>query len=114
MSYAIGHLFYGVPITSALGRAVEKADLDFEEMNFTEFYTGADYVTGFLGLEVLEFDVCVDYHLFSDMGKEKKRITASAKKIVKQMVENFKTEYPDLAKILVDEGVEIDYYIVWS
>lgn len=80
MSYAIGHLVFGLPVieevaekAAELDVALGEEDENFEDgVGFELLYTGSNCEAGFLGVELLEFDVLVDFHLFSQLEESKK------------------------------------------
>jgi hypothetical protein len=114
MSYTIGSLIYGIPITEALSKKARDLAVDLEEVGFTEEYSAGGCEVGYLGVEVLEFDECTDVFRFSEMENAKSNLSVDEKLKVAVDVTMFQMEYPELAKILVDDGIEMDYYIVWS
>ena len=125
MSYAIGHLVYGLPVLSEvsekaqslgvyLGEGEDDDDPFGKGVGFELLYTGSDYDAGFLGKELLEFDVCVDFHRMSQLEEAKLSLSDVDKAEVVGLVQAFQTEYPALAQIYTDTGVGIDFYIVWS
>ena len=121
MSYAIGHLIYGLPVTEELSGALddiiptlEYGTEDLDEAGLHLLYTGSSYYAGYLGEELLEFDVCVDYECFSTLENAKNKLSPSKKEEVVKMFQNFKKEFPELGKLFDDSKLQIGYYIVWS
>lgn len=125
MSYAIGHLVYGLPVLSEvsekakevgvyLGEGDDDDDQFGKGVGFELLYTGSYYEAGFLGKELLEFDVCVDFHKLSQLEEAKLSLSDIDKTEVVGLVQEFQTEYPALAQIYTNMGVGIDFYIVWS
>lgn len=125
MSYAIAHLIYGLPITERLaekagelgvylGEGEDDDDQFGKGVGFELLYTGSYYEVGFLGKELLEFDVCVDFHKLSQLEEAKLNLSDVDKAEVVGLVQAFQTEYPALAQIYTDMGVGIDFYIIWS
>lgn len=116
MSYAIGHLVYGLPVLSEVSEKAEQlgVSLGEDEVGFELLYTGSYYEVGFLGKELLEFDVCVDFHRMSQLEEAKLSLSDVDKAEVVSRVQEFQIEYPALAQIYTDMGVGIDFYIVWS
>lgn len=125
MSYAIGHVIYGVPVAEKLSQKAKELGIYLGEgeddddpfgkgAGFELLYTGADYDAGFLGFECLEFDVCVDFQHLSQLEEAKKLVTPAVARAVEEKLRQFSYSYPELTKALTDEGVLMDFYIVWS
>lgn len=114
MSYAIGTVFYGIPLTQAVQEAVAKyencdvSDLDpsFFEDDFTMLYTQGDGLSGYCGFKITEFDETADVQLVSDFVKPFKatpKQKASARKKIKALTEHVRKA-----------AQPVGLYVIWS
>lgn len=107
MSYAIGTIIYGVPVTERLYEVV--ADLENEtaldEIGFELLYTASgSYQPGYCGVKLKEFDECADFHVLTEL-----MVTATD-----EQREQAKAMIEALPEAIRDELAPISYYVIWS
>lgn len=114
MSYAIGTVFFGIPLTAEIKEAVAKNencevyDLDpsiFED-DFTMLYTQGDDLSGYCGFKVTEFDEGADVQLVSDFVKP---FQATAKQQI-----NANKKIAALPEHVRKAALPVGLYLIWS
>jgi len=113
--YTIGNIIYGVPWTAALealwnnvehGNSEGLGKLEeVESFGFEKLYSGsADYMPGYLGVELNEFDCCETWTTISEILPEP---TTAQMKEAKRKVDALPKKIRDLVP-------KIGIYIIWS
>jgi len=114
MSYAIGTVFYGIPLTKEIKEAVAEqenldvSDLDasFFEDQFNMLYTQGEGLEGYCGFKITEFDETAEVQLVSDFVKPFKaspKQKSEADKKIKALPEHMHKAAP-----------KIGLYVIWS
>jgi hypothetical protein len=114
MSYAIGNVIYGIPVTKKIQEAVAKhescdvSDLDesFFEDAFDMLYTQDDGLTGYCGFKIAKFDEGDDAQLVSDFVRPFKA-TPKQKYAACQKIKA-------LPKHVREAAPKIGLYLIWS
>lgn len=113
--YAIATIIYGIPITSALSRKADKDEMYLEECGFEMLYSGgAEDDVGYMGYKCGEFDECADAIRFSELEQMKASLPEFEKEAVLEKVRQFSLKYPELAEVLIQAKISVDFYLVWS
>lgn len=113
MSYAIGTIVYGVPLTEkvheAFNELMEEEDLDIDVGDyFDTLYTASGpHVPGYCGVELGEFDECCDAIPFHDLQAMAAKATPDK---IAQAIEKFQALPEKIQKACDTIGV----YVVWS
>lgn len=118
MSYAIGTIIYGVPLTEKIHKAFEELG-EFEVADYFEVLYSAsnDYAPGYCGVKLGEFDECCDAIPFSELQTmaDKVSVTVAGNSTdkaakVTEALDKIQALPKEILKICDCIGV----YMVWS
>jgi hypothetical protein len=109
--YSIGNIIFGIPLTEEIMQAL--GDDEAEEMGFEVLYSGsADFMPGYMGVELGTIDECQDEDLDDPEHPMNRKPTAQQIAEVQERVEAFVKK---MRKIDKDVTIpDIRRWLVWS
>jgi len=115
MSYAIGTVFYGIPLTEDIKKAVaehedcDEYDLDpsFFEDDFMMLYTQGDGLAGFCGVQIATFSETEDVQLAEDFVKPLTTVTPEQRAKALERLEKLPPHVQAVQPL-------IGLYLIWS